>query len=470
VGAGIAWIVALNMAGCSGGASDTPQTDADGGGPGADAAAIDPAPAPGPDAGSETGPGSAVVLSAIDPADTTPHVSLLTQVVLTFSGSLDGATVTGQTVRLFAPFATAPLRATVSYDDASHTVTVIPATALSANGTYRVTTSKLTGKDGTPITDVATSFATLQNAQTDDTSYDATGTKIVSRHVSTLTADGRLAKNTLMAAGPDAMLGTADDVPASYVTFDVAPPGTQTHYYSAAGPDGVWFTADDVTSNYNRTDLSVPGQSRSVYYKAAGVDGVWGTADDVVGTFGKTLFDPSGREASSIYDSGPGPDAAPYTADDLISYRFTDTWTATTNQRLQYTSPGPDGVWLTADDAIGSVNDDSVDAAGHVTAIAFKAAGPDATWLTADDVITAKWTWTYDAKGLVTRISIFAGPGPDATWGTADDVLSSAYDYTTNAANGATTQVQSHSSAGPDGIWFTADDIISYTAHYDATK
>jgi hypothetical protein len=158
-------------------------------------------------------------------------VSLLANVVLMFSGSLDGATATGQTVRLLAPNATIPMQATVTYDDASHT---------------------------------------------------ATGTKVVGRHVATLTADGRLAKNTLMTAGPDAILGTADDVPSGYVTYDVGPPGTQTRFYSTAGADGVWFTADDV-----------------------------------VGTFGKIVFDSLGREASAVYDAASGPDAVPFTADDL---------------------------------------------------------------------------------------------------------------------------------------------------------
>ncbi len=449
---------------CSGsnGTSAAPSPD---GGAAADAAvSLDAgADSAAPDASAEAG--GAVQLVDTTPADAALHVGVLTIVTLHYSGSLASSSVSTTSVKLVSDGGTVALPASVSYDDTTHTITLKPLTALSADLTYRITTTSLLAADNSPVANVTRSFHTRYNSYTDYESLN--GTTLTSYTSYTLDAQGRVARRITMAKGADMVFGTADDVPTQVAAYTYGPGTQHLTNYSGPGVDAVWFTADDVISNTNDYDTTTWGRTRSVYHSGSGVDGVWGTADDVIGTFYESVMSPEGREAHALDYAGPGPDGVPFTADDVMSYRFADTWTANSGQRIQYSAAGPDGVWLTADDVISTVNDYVLDSLGRITALTFRGKGADGIFLTSDDVTTQAWTRIYDGKGLLTQFRIVNGAGIDGVWLTNDDVVSSYYGYAYDTS--AALLSRTSYTAGPDGLWFTADDVAIYIEHMSTT-
>src|SRR5579883_1928520 len=163
----------------------------------------------------------------VTPEDAALHVAPTTKVTLLLSGQADPASVTASSVMLYAPYATAPLPATVTYDASTTTITLTPAVPLGmrdcmplepvhSDDVYRVATSALRAADGTPIDDVTTRFTILHHAFTGSTMY--TGGSLLSptsdaTYMSTtLDAEGRMTRVVTWSSGPDRVPHTADDV------------------------------------------------------------------------------------------------------------------------------------------------------------------------------------------------------------------------------------------------------------------
>jgi hypothetical protein len=108
-------------------------------------------------------PSGPLEVTSVSPSGNATGVSRATDVRATFTGRLDPASVTSSTVTL-APSAGTPVAATVSYDDVSRTVRLVPAAGLAANTQYtaRITTGAR-ALDGTPLAaEVSWSFTTSQ--------------------------------------------------------------------------------------------------------------------------------------------------------------------------------------------------------------------------------------------------------------------------------------------------------------------
>lgn len=431
------------------------------------APAQDAAPSDGGAVDSASEAGGPVTLLDTTPADGTLHVAVLSSMKLHFSGSLDAASVSATSVLLLAPNATAGFPATVAYDDATHTITITPKAALATNNTYRIATSSLKAKDGSPVANAALSFTTLYDTAIDEVGYDATGTTITAYFTYTHDANGRFGRRVTMAKGADGVFKTADDVPASYNAASFGNGSLRSINYTGAGPDATWFTSDDAIGSYTDIDTSVFGRTRTVNHATAGADGIWLNADDPVSTFYEIHFNAQGKEDTWTNFSGVGADGVPFTADDAISIRYVDTWTATSVQRVTYSGPGADGVWGTNDDVISQVTKSDLDAIGHVTALRFIDKGADGVWLTADDVTTSVWEYAFDAQGLQVKFRTHSSAGSDGIWLTADDTITSLRTYAYDA-NGAQSSWTGYA-AGPDGVYRTADDIPGYVARFDTT-
>lgn len=418
------------------------------------------------EAGQEAG--GPVSLLEVTPAAGAFHVGLLTTIALRFTGALAPGSVTTSSVVLLAPNRTVGIPAKVEYDDATHTITLTPSSALTASSLYRIKTSGLTALDAAPIPDAELSFTTVYNAPLEALVYDSTGTTVVDRTVYAQDAEGRLIRKTQMGKGPDGLLNTADDVPLSALSMSYGIGTTRTITHAGPGPDAAWFTADDVLLGYTDEDTSQFGKLRSVTRSAAGPDGIWLSADDPITSFYEVRYDAEGREESLTNSKGLGPDGAPFTSDDVVSSVIVDHWTPGTRERVSFIGAGPDTAWGTTDDVVGNVNRSDIDLLGRVTALRILSAGPDGNWLTADDVTTSVWVSDYDTKGLLVRFSTRNNPGLDGIWLTPDDVLTSHSVYG-HAANGARSTAMDHG-RGPDNQFGTADDPITSVTTYETAK
>lgn len=410
---------------------------------------------------------------AVTLVETTPtagalHVAPLTTVKLRYSGQLDASSVNEANVLLFAPNATEPRPATVAYDDATHTITLTPTAPLETNTVYRVATNSLTDARGEPLADVAASFTTLYDTIIEAVGYDSTGSQIVSLVTIPQDADGRIARRTTMAKGPDGAFKTADDVPSSFIAWSYPTGGPRTVSYKGAGADGEWFTGDDVISTYTAYDRAAIGRERTVTYSSPGPNTIWLDDDDVPTSLLERIYDERGASSLQTSFSGPGADGLPFTGDDVISRRVVATTTPKGSRRITYSGAGPDGIWGNSDDVVAGYDDNELDPSGRTLVIWVMAAGPDATWLTADDTVSLAYEYGYDAKGLYVSARTSTGPGPDGEWLTGDDVVTS-YSEIVNDANGAPTVMKGFG-PGADGKYGTADDPVISLNRYDSTK
>lgn len=96
----------------------------------------------------------------IVPSANGADVMLSTDVTMVADGSLDPTTVSSSTVSLLESGASSPVSGTVSYDDATTTITFTPASNLSPNATYTLTATGLTGAGGEAVAEWSSEFTT----------------------------------------------------------------------------------------------------------------------------------------------------------------------------------------------------------------------------------------------------------------------------------------------------------------------
>jgi hypothetical protein len=413
--------------------------------------------------------GPAITLLDSTPATDALHVSVLTPVKLHFSAALKAASVTEASVMLLLPNASVGAPADVTYDDATHTVTLTPKVPLAVNNVYRVRTKSLVGADGAAVTDVAFSFTTLFDSFLDNITYDATGTTVTALTTYDLGTDGRIARRTTWKDGGDNVMPSPDDIPINYYAYTYGTATYRNVYYNGIGADGMWFSPDDVISIVSDYDYTVPGRARYTYTNAPGADGKWFTPDDVIGQFTEIDYNADGREISAINYAGPGVDNKPFTPDDVVQTRFTDEWTGNVGKRIFYGNIGADGVWFTPDDVVSGVSIYTLDATGRLVSLVAMDTGPDNKFLTPDDTPQSVWSMVYDGTtGLITQFRVYTGMGADGMWQTPDDVLDHYFGYTYDAAGAVMTR--KIYTIGADAIWFSPDDLVTYAEHMHDTQ
>jgi hypothetical protein len=257
--------------------------------------------------------------------------------------------------------------------------------------------------------------------------------------------------------GPDAKLGTADDVLSGARAvqevddFNVI---TRTVHFSSAGPDAVWDTPDDVVAGEMRT---VPGADPDtvyqVSYDAPGSDGVWGNDDGHIVAASWARLDASGRPIDQRVLNGPGNDGQWLTGDEPISRRHTysygDGETSPKLLDLESVSPGDDMAWGTPDDpaAIATHRYNTWGKFCHE-------AGNDAVWGTDDDVIDHRYDDKRDWQGYKQYLTLFDA-GPDGQHFTADDLQTG---LAKSKCLDDAIDAMLMGDAGIDQIWDTSDD------------
>lgn len=411
-----------------------------------------------------------VTLTRTSPASGDLQVATTVRPTLTFSGALDPSSVSATTIalRCLDPYGPDRVTSAVSYDAASHAITVAPAAPL---GTGRRCAVEVNGvRDGAGRAVAATvAFRTLANPLV----------RVV--------------------------WGNGDAV-GGWVGYEADAMGNLVreaeHFHP--GLDDTWFTADDYKEYVRETAYDGAGNwTRSVVRESTGPDGVWGNDDDFILDFAVATFDDHGRPTGSL-NYRVGPDLQPFTADDFLGGRDELVYSDTGDVRLgiHYDYPGPDGIWLTGDDLVTWYRAYEYDAVTGrlVRIVAVVGAGPDGAWLTADDVPAEYVAYEYDAAGRLVLSAWINKPGDDLAWFTADDVARNyerteydaagllarvtrygrgvdgrafteddvvqGYTERTSAPNGGAIEELTYA-PGADGIWFTADDVATRTTSFD---
>jgi hypothetical protein len=286
--------------------------------------------------------------------------------------------------------------------------------------------------------------------------------------------DGRILEERYYLRGTDNLFDTADDVINVCVTYkwNAQHVLNERTYTGTPGPDNMLCTPDDVPATntiYNYMD----GKLQSVvYYTAPGTDNTWRTPDDRCSYYYDNEYDAKGNKTKEILRNCAG-DGVPHSADDTYYYYLTFEYDAAgyVTKRTQYAGAGTDGMWLTADDVIGNfiglppLVRFNRDADGQVTEqLISNGAGTDTMWGTADDQ-GSRTTTMYNAKKLASEITTYIGVGADGMWGTADDVIGS-YQKLTYDEYGNRTDAKLYTQ-GADGQWKTPDDRINNDSDYD---
>lgn len=412
-----------------------------------------------------------VTLTRTSPASDDLHVATTVRPTLTFSGALDPSSVSATTIalRCLDPYGPDRVTSAVSYDTASHAITVAPVAPL---GTARRCVVEVNGvRDGAGRSIVAAlAFRTLANPRV----------RVVS--------------------------GNGDAV-GQWLEYEADAMGNivREAEHLSAGLDGQWLTADDYTEYVRETAYDGAGNwTRTVVRKSTGPDGVWGNDDDFILDCAVATFDDHGRPTGSL-NYRTGLDLQPFTADDFLGGRDELVYSDTGDVRLKvhYDYPGPDGIWLTGDDLVTWYQAYDYDAVTGrlIRTVSVPGAGPDGAWLTADDVPAEYVAYEYDAAGRLVLSTGINKPGDDLAWFTADDVARNyerteydaagllarvtryglgvdgrafteddvvqGYTERTSAPNGGAIEELTYA-PGADGIWFTADDVATRTTSFDA--
>lgn len=231
------------------------------------------------------------------------------------------------------------------------------------------------------------------------------------------TSDGFLASATYRTdAGPDAVFGTADDAISTVSQYLFDSNGWPTRFVSLGpGADGQFFTGDD--EPYFYYDYRRDSDGRILEFRtagSAGADGTWFTEDDF-DTAMLYSYDSQGRQTQTTESYDAGPDGAFATPDDVISYTAVAKYDSQGRQIqaitrnaldevtyhadlqrdadgnlttwIQYLDVGPDAEPFTDDDVIDVVTETSYDAAGNrIESTRYVDAGTDSVWFTGDDV------------------------------------------------------------------------------------
>ena len=395
---------------------------------------------------------TAPTVMSSSPANSDKGVRTITPLSFFFDESIDPASVTADTVKLtYLPlmpagpylynldifflntnvayqFGEQPIRGTVSYDDAGHKVSFVPAAPLPR--AVRVTAT-LAVKDvaGNMHTGMPIQFQTAINNE-----------------------KARFGFNT------------TTGVPASWQEFGPGMNGRMDRrvVHNNAGADGIWHTMDDNTSSRLGVNWSDDGRILEERQYGAGPDGKLNTADDVVNQFGKFAYDAMGRLTERYYSQNPGADAMYGTADDLPLEVQTMTYDAMGRPlaTVLFYEAGSDTVFRTADDRCSNYTEFQYNAAGMKTRDVFRSCGADELPKTADDTISQYKDYQYDENGNLKDITSFYNPGPDNVFFTVDDLGFARYTFEL-AANGVPEKINYYGGPGPDNRWRTADDILS---------
>ncbi|MEK6776359.1 MAG: Ig-like domain-containing protein, partial [bacterium] len=149
-----------------------------------------------------------------NPADGESGVSILSEIQIIFSESLDSTTVSTKTAALQTQDGRT-VSCIVTYDNDNLTVTLVPDIPLLNGTSYLVILSDLKDPARNTIIETTLSFSTSQN----------------------------LASKNIFYSGGDV---------SSYIslTYDAQGNQTQSATYNDAGTDGTWFTADDGVDSY----------------------------------------------------------------------------------------------------------------------------------------------------------------------------------------------------------------------------
>ena len=446
-------------------------------------------------------------LMSSTPADNGTKVTILSKLTFVFDEALAPESVTdaGVTVTYLQIGYPTPVKGTVKYDDASHTVTFTPQLPLNNGMRYSVhVANTVTDVAGNAFSGADLGFLTSVNSETKSVyynsqtfavsgwtgytldangrmskylSYDAVGLDgnwfttddhVGYRYDYNYNANGQLLDQRSYLIGPDNVWNTADDTISGFYKYSYDSSGRQTEYMSAnaPGPDGMWGTADDPVASLN-TYVYSPNLVRQTQFSGPGNDGVWRTADDKANSFYEYTFNAQGLRTRYVRYLA-GPDQLPKTSDDTVSYYFDFEYNANYSMTLQaQRTSGADTIWLTADDGYSYVSRNDYDAKGaQSNYLAYNTPGPDMVWLTTDDVPNYRQAFTSDANGLMIANTSFSGAGPDTLWNTADDVISGYYTYTYDQG-GNKTDYKQYGSSGPDMVWRTGDDRVGYDSDYD---
>lgn len=444
------------------------------------------------------------------PADGAHPVSVLSSIAIVFDEALDEATVANAfTITSHAAgLPDAHYASSVSYDAATHTVTIDPDLPLPYATTIQV-------EIGTGICDAlgnafagqTMAFTTYFNSSTRIVSYtsgaiskwfaytlDARGRRtqtlsygsgtnglwldadddVTARSIQTFDAMDRENGFQSYLAGADGLLNTADDVIERYFQRDFDDAGflIKDATHEGAGPDMSWHTADDLISFYARYDYVGGLLTAEFSYNIVGADATWMTADDLTSTGWHEYVWNTSEQRTRAVNRTSGADQMPRTTDDVpAGYTdFTYNASGTLRRLVARAGVGPDGLWFTSDDVIGGWEASTYDSLNAVTSeTRYNGAGVDGMWLNGNDTISRRRVYTYDANHLPTEVDTYSGAGADGMWGTPDDALSWIM-LLTYDANGNVLEVQNWESGGSDGVWHTTDDWLQTVESRDVTR
>lgn len=454
-------------------------------------------------------------LASSAPEDGATKVSVLSPISLFFNESLDPASIDETTVKLsyYAyPVSAYPIglwgeshgpgqagavyvKGTVSYDEAGHKVSFVPAAPL-PYGTEL--TLSLEVKDLAGLATAASlKFTTFVNGNTKQFAFNGTTgapsswigqpTDMNGRQTKyhrylqpgadtiwftqddprtdnftfSYTPEGLLISEQLFNPGPDGQYDTPDDPAYSCIKRSyTAQKLTEMYFATNPGPDTTWCTDDD-TPTYLITNTHADDKlTGSFWYNNPGTDMVWRTPDDRCVYFWKYSNDDNDNRVREVRIACNA-DGLPNTADDSYVEYYDHEYDADGNvtRTTWKTGQGPDGEWLNDDDSISEIHLYTRNADGQVTEqFISHSPGPDMTWGTVDDPTGMRIVYTYNAQKLVEDITNYHGYGPDKMWGTEDDVIGS-YSKLTYDANGNRTRQKDYN-AGPDGMWKNEDDRV----------
>ena len=413
-------LVALTACGGGGGAAPTPP-------PTPVPAPPPPAPVPAP---------TPVSIQSMQPADGSKTVDIRPTMRIVLSGSVDVGSVTPDHVRLMSKGY--PQRITLSYDDASHTLSVTPGT-LSHDTTYTLSVSGLVATGGATIASQQASFSTWVNHQLDSLGPDGTVVSSFTLHASghptrgpdpdggsgyasyTYLANGLLSDTTDWTLNSD--LTTYSLGYTLHDTYDAnGALVSESQIYGRA--DQQFFNALD-TYAYDAF-----GEQVLDTHAVAGSDKTLGTGDDQPG-YSATLYDDQGNEAMRTSGSQIASDGRTIPVGAMTSYSVHTSATSSTPERwTNYMSAGPDGKFLTADDIIDSYSEITRDAHGNIVRVVFfetPFASPAGTALALSSCTVSSYD---DHDNLVKRVT-YTDPGPDGVWFTADDTIFGTTTYDT---------------------------------------
>ncbi len=262
-----------------------------------------------------------------------------------------------------------------------------------------------------------------------------------------------------LAAGPDGVLGNADDVESGYSVLDFDAQGrvSKESTFSGPGADSKWETADDDVTSVQHLVIVSASEGNALTSTGAGPDGVWGTSDDVIGARTWFQFDGQGRHVVEHDYTSAGADGVWGTSDDVMDRWFHVAYGVGGSllQELQFVNPGPDQIPDTTDDPAASLT-----TRFHDRGTFADNAGPDGTWGTSDDHIDGRYTYDFASNGAITRATLFTSPGPDGVWGTSDDVIGGLVKLSCDGNSNDELLM----APGPDGVLGTSDDTVQ--AHF----